>query len=104
MDAFIMIYLFLSCMGVGVAIIKHGEDIEKSKPNSTMLSWVTIFVLLYFGNFFQSMNMYHYIYLSLLGLQLGMSLISRKKKINILSSVISFGITLFLFYKAGLIK
>ena len=104
MNTFIIIYLLLSCIGIGLSFAKHGERQKKVSPFETVIIWSIICMLLSFGNFFQSMGIYHYIYLGFLGIQSGMSLIPRKKKINGLISVIYFGITIFLFYKAGLIK
>ena len=104
MNTFIIIYLLLSCIGIGLSFAKHGEEQKKVSPFETVIIWSIICMLLSFGKFFQNMNVYHYIYLGFLGVRLGLSMSLKTKKFNVIINIVSFGITIFLFYKAGLIK
>ena len=91
-------------MAVGLSIAKHGEEGKKVSPFEVIIIWSIICMLLWFGKFFQNMNVYHYIDLGFLGVRLGLSMSLKTKKFNVIISIVSFGITIFLFYKAGLIK
>ena len=104
MNTFIIIYLFLSCMAVGLSIAKHGEEGKKVSPFEVIIIWSIICMLLWFGKFFQNMNVYHYIYLAFLGVRAGLSMSLKTTKFNAIMGIVSFGVTVFLFYKAGIIS
>ena len=104
MNTYIIIYLALMFLGLGMSIVKHGQQKEKSISSYLVAFIITIFLLVQ-GGFFTQIGWPQMVFLTLYTISFGIELASLEKQsyFNAGMSVISILIVLILLYTGGVL-